>query len=75
MYKRWKLEYDEPLSNFAFNFNLRRYIEDTDRSAALIGRRADALQVTLEKGQVAGTKAIHSSTFQINLRRFWSLKH
>ena len=23
--KRLKLKYDEPLSNFAFNFNLRRY--------------------------------------------------
>ena len=23
-----KPQYDEPLSNFAFNFNLRRYIED-----------------------------------------------
>jgi hypothetical protein len=23
-----KLEYDEPLSNFAFNFNLRRYTEE-----------------------------------------------
>jgi len=23
-----KLKYDEPLSNFAFNFNLRRYIWD-----------------------------------------------
>jgi hypothetical protein len=23
--KRLKLQYDEPLSNFAFNFNLRRY--------------------------------------------------
>ena len=25
--KRLKLKYDEPLSNFAFNFNLRRYKE------------------------------------------------
>ena len=34
--KRLRLQYDEPLSNFAFNFNLRRYIEvaylDTDLS-------------------------------------------
>ena len=27
--KRLKLKCDEPLSNFAFNFNLRRYIEQT----------------------------------------------
>jgi len=26
--KRWKLKCDVPLSNFAFNFNLRRYTED-----------------------------------------------
>ena len=34
--KRSKLKYDEPLSNFAFNFNLRRYNEvDTEVSATL----------------------------------------
>ena len=27
MFTRLKLSYDEPLSNYAFNFNLRRYIE------------------------------------------------
>jgi len=26
-YRRLKLKYDEPLSNFAFNFNLRHYIK------------------------------------------------
>jgi len=26
-FQRLKLQYDEPLSNFAFNFNLRRYIK------------------------------------------------
>ena len=30
--KRLKLKYDEPLSNFAFNFNLRRYIKATQAS-------------------------------------------
>jgi hypothetical protein len=25
LFQRLKLEYDEPLSNFAFNFNVRRY--------------------------------------------------
>ena len=30
-----KLQYDEPLSNFAFNFNLRRYNEAVQRHAAL----------------------------------------
>jgi hypothetical protein len=26
--KRLKLQYDEPLSNFAFNFNLHRYTKE-----------------------------------------------
>jgi len=28
-----KLQYDELLSNFAFNFNLRRYAEKADENA------------------------------------------
>jgi hypothetical protein len=31
--KRLKLIYDGPLSNFAFNFNLRRYIKDAAEKA------------------------------------------
>jgi hypothetical protein len=29
-FQRLKLGYDEPLSRFAFNFDLRRYIKDED---------------------------------------------
>jgi len=31
--QRLQLKYDEPLSNFAFNFNLRRYHEDAAKMA------------------------------------------
>jgi len=34
-FQRLKLQYDEPLSNFAFNFNLRRYNKAVQRHAAL----------------------------------------
>jgi len=34
-YKRLKLKHYNPLSRFAFNFNLRRYISDSCTSAAL----------------------------------------
>ena len=35
-YHRLKLEYDEPLSNFPFNFDLRRYTKaETELNAAL----------------------------------------
>jgi hypothetical protein len=34
--KRLKLKYDEPLSNFAFKFNLRRYIKVMDESFGIV---------------------------------------
>ena len=33
-YERWKLKCDDLLSNFAFNFNLRRYTEEAVEAAA-----------------------------------------
>jgi hypothetical protein len=35
-----KLKYDEPLSNVAFNFNLRRYSKASFEAAAHIARKA-----------------------------------
>ena len=35
--QRLKLEYDEPLSNFAFKFDFRRYIEETARVQLQVG--------------------------------------
>jgi len=52
-----KLKYDEPLSDFAFNFNLRRYVMD-----GLV-----RMQVRLT-GRV-----FHSTTSHLSLSRFWSL--
>ena len=45
--KRWKLEYDEMLSSFAFRFNLRRYTKVTlaiafQRELAILKRRISA---------------------------------
>ena len=34
-FQRWKPKYDEPLSNFAFNFNLRRYTAALGKSLDL----------------------------------------
>jgi hypothetical protein len=37
--KRLKAKYDEPLSTFAFNFNLRRYIlAETGCAGIMVGR-------------------------------------
>ena len=58
--KRLKLKYDEPLSNFAFNFNLRRYIEAED---ARILTDMSLMRRMYGRG-------LHPSTFQLNLSRF-----
>jgi len=34
--KRLILKYDEPLSNFAFKFNLRRYNSDSDEESFVV---------------------------------------
>ena len=38
--KRLKLKHDKPLSSFAFNFNLRRYIVDVESYAVLAAQLA-----------------------------------
>ena len=35
--KRLKLKYDEPLSNFGFNYNLRRYTMGEDVQVVMLG--------------------------------------
>ena len=37
-HKRWKLTIDEPLSSFAFNFNLRRYNKEEEDADAILYR-------------------------------------
>ena len=56
--KRLKLKYDEPLSNVAFKFSLRRY-----NLAAVIDARASEL------GRRYTGRGLHSSTSQLNLSR------
>jgi hypothetical protein len=53
-------DHNEPLSNFAFTFNLRHYPKDD----------IDTLLLESAKVYEAG-----GSTFMINTRRLWSLKH
>jgi hypothetical protein len=53
---RLKLKYDDPLSNFAFNFNLRRYNKGPIRND---------IRELIE----AAGRGSHSSTFHPNLSR------
>jgi hypothetical protein len=55
--KRLKLKCDELLSNFAFKFNLRRYIKTLDGVTP-------ALRVPLK------ARGVHSSTSHLNLSFF-----
>jgi hypothetical protein len=41
--KRLKLKYDEPLSNFAFKFNLRRYINAAGVDTVVIAGRVSLM--------------------------------
>ena len=56
--KRLKLECDEPLSNFAFNFNLHRYIEVEEialtESATKVAVEADLRQRALQSMRISG---------------------
>ena len=58
--QRFNLKYDEPLSDFAFKFNLRRYIMVYPRAAAP-GGGGTILNVH--------GRGLPSSTFQLNLSR------
>ena len=60
--KRLKLDYDEPLLNFAFKFNLRRCNEACMANPD-IARATGGGKYLIGRG-------LHSSTFQLNLSRF-----
>jgi hypothetical protein len=53
------LKYDEPLSSYAFKFNLRRY--------HMFGAGGGGLEMP---GDAMLGRGLHSSTFQLNLSRF-----
>jgi hypothetical protein len=57
-----KLEYDEPLSNFAFKFNLRRYIVVVDNASD------DPAEVVEELVQVNAWHWIGSTQFDFGIR-------
>jgi len=62
--KRLKVKCDESLSNFAFNFNLRRY------SVFLYLDRTHVATVSGTRSLWDMGRGLHSSTFQLNLSRF-----
>ena len=45
--ERLKLKHDEPLSDFAFNFKLRRYTEDMERSSSEILKKLEDLRAKI----------------------------
>jgi len=65
---RLKLNCDEPLSNFAFKFKLRRYIMvwESDAAADLVGGLGDGWS---DEGlaRLLGGRGLHSVPFQLNL--------
>ena len=58
--KRLKLEYDELLADFAFNFILRRYT---------VVLEVDHSMKVMKKLKLVG-RGLHSSTCQLKLSRF-----
>jgi len=78
-----KLRHDRPLSNFAFNFCLRHYIQEKDGldyaavTVQLAGGERVPFLFTLKefsgKGNTSqfGGRGLHSSTSQLNLSRLW----
>jgi hypothetical protein len=66
--KRLKLNYDAPLSNFAFNFNFRLY---TALAAAMpVPTAATTSREDADEGGIRG-RGLLSSTSQLNLSRCW----
>jgi hypothetical protein len=72
-----KLNYDERLSNFAFNFNLRRYFSVEAVSLPISGKTRAGFETPEHLSSHAGYSAggaggrgLHLSTFQLNLSRF-----
>ena len=61
--KRLKLKYDEPLSNFAFKFNVRRYAEVGLGVGLRVSGKAAAFMQKVGRG-------LHWSTFRHNVSAF-----
>jgi len=71
--KHLKLKYDEPLSKFAFKFNLRRYAEARERLAAWMAHHLSCFDLTwpwkswIHVATKDAGRGLHSSTVQLNL--------
>ena len=61
------LKYDEPLSNFAFNFNVRRYIEEghvpdvapaLDKGGCMDGNQSSLAQLTVGRCRLTVSKPV-----------------
>ena len=66
-----KLQYNETLSNFAFNFNLRRCTEAIKVMEFELEVGEDMEHVDGEgSGLRGGGRGLRSSAFQLNLSRF-----
>jgi len=59
-FQHLKLEYDEPLSNFAFNSNLRRFIKEPSFDGAFLDMHLGMNGQTMEAG--AYSRPLFSST-------------
>ena len=74
-----QLYYDQPLLNFAYNVNLRRYTMacallalNFPECTKLLGPIVPG--VTVRCGAHVIGRGLHSTTAQLNLSQFWSLK-
>jgi hypothetical protein len=59
-----KLNCDEPLSNFAFKFNLRRYT--TDGAPVVVPRSGGTFRFNVTAAGIGG-RGLHSFTLELNL--------
>jgi hypothetical protein len=73
------LKPDELLSNFASKSNLRRYtteLSQMTKKQSVIAAATDHIKATPDEcGVHVSGRGLYSSTSQLNLSRFWSLKH
>ena len=82
------LKYDNPLSNFAFNSNARRYTEALDLISHMLVYSPALRYTGLEAcchvyfdelrdpaARLPNGRGLHSSTFQLNLSRFGHKVH
>jgi len=70
-FQRLKLQYDELLSNFAFNFNLRRYIKAASSLVKVVMRRRTFFSSTWLLSRKAGRCRLTVSKPELKAQRLW----